>query len=59
MPLEWRELEDGGIDARSWTIRNVFRRLGQREDAWLRIEDHKGSASRVASRLTRPGDCDA
>jgi bifunctional non-homologous end joining protein LigD len=58
MPLDWGELANGGFDARSWTIRNVFRRLGQREDAWRGIEDHQGSASRAARRLTQFGDRD-
>ncbi len=33
-PLEWSELEDGDLDARRWTVGNLFRRLGQRDDPW-------------------------
>ena len=42
-PLEWDELSDGSLDARRFTIRNIFRRLGQREDPWKRID--RGAAS--------------
>lgn len=31
-PIEWDEL--GGVDPRSYGVRNVFRRLGQRDDPW-------------------------
>jgi bifunctional non-homologous end joining protein LigD len=31
-PIEWREL--GATDPQRYTVRNLFRRLGQREDPW-------------------------
>jgi bifunctional non-homologous end joining protein LigD len=31
-PIEWDEL--GGTEPRRWTIGNLFRRLGQRDDPW-------------------------
>jgi bifunctional non-homologous end joining protein LigD len=31
-PIEWREL--GDVDPQRFTLRNVFRRLGQRRDPW-------------------------
>ena len=34
-----------------YTIRNIFRRLGQREDPWARIGRHAVSVSACASRL--------
>jgi bifunctional non-homologous end joining protein LigD len=33
-PIEWREL--GRTDPQRFTMRNLFRRLGQREDPWAR-----------------------
>lgn len=36
-PLHWRELEKGKVNARSFTIRNIFRRLGQIDDPWRKI----------------------
>lgn len=33
-PLEWRELERSDLSPRSYTIGNVMRRLGQRDDPW-------------------------
>lgn len=33
-PLQWDELEKGTVNARSFTIGNIFRRLGQTEDPW-------------------------
>ena len=33
-PLEWDEALDPAWDPRRWTIRNLFRRLAQRDDPW-------------------------
>lgn len=33
-PVSWPELERKGLDSRSFTIGNIFRRLGQTEDPW-------------------------
>lgn len=33
-PLDWDELEDAGLDSQSYSIHNIFRRLGQKEDPW-------------------------
>jgi len=45
-PLDWEELKRGDVDARSYHLRSIPRRLGQKEDPW------KGMGSRAAS-LTR------
>jgi len=33
VPLDWDEVSDG-VNARSYTVRNIFRRLGQKRDPW-------------------------
>jgi bifunctional non-homologous end joining protein LigD len=35
-PLDWDEALSARWDPQRWTIRNLFRRLGQREDPWSR-----------------------
>lgn len=37
-PLDWNELYDGELGPRSYTVDNLFRRLGQKEDPWRDIE---------------------
>jgi bifunctional non-homologous end joining protein LigD len=39
-PLEWEELSDPAISARSWTLRTVVARLGERGDPWAEIGGH-------------------
>jgi len=33
-PLDWHELDNHEINAQSYNIRNIFRRLGQKADPW-------------------------
>ncbi len=39
-PLEWDELSDPKLSARSWTLRTVAARLGERGDPWAEIGRH-------------------
>lgn len=39
-PLDWPELDNPDLNARSYTIENVFRRLGQKDDPWQDINAH-------------------
>jgi len=41
VPLDWKELEDNNVGARSWTVKNIFRRLGHRDDPWKGIYRHR------------------
>jgi bifunctional non-homologous end joining protein LigD len=50
-PLEWDELGRTGVHARSWTIHNLFRRLGQRDDPWSDISTKAASIRRAAKKL--------
>ena len=33
-PIEWSELSNAGMSPRRYTVQNIFRRLGQRDDPW-------------------------
>jgi bifunctional non-homologous end joining protein LigD len=41
-PLDWEEVESGA-DPRDWTIKNIFRRLGQRDDPWQGMMESRQS----------------
>jgi len=49
-PIEWDEL--GRVEPRSYDVRNLFRRLGQRPDPWQRTPPATG-AEEIAERLER------
>jgi bifunctional non-homologous end joining protein LigD len=55
-PIDWEEL--GGVDARSYTVRNVLRRLGQRRDPWrgMRRRAHGLAAARRRLERLRRGE---
>lgn len=42
-PLEWDELNDRELGPRSFTLGNIFRRMGQREDPWQDMHRHAAS----------------
>lgn len=42
-PLEWSEINSKDFDPQKYTINNIFRRLGQKEDPWKNIDLNKGS----------------
>lgn len=52
-PLEWAELAREPIHPRHYTIQNIFRRLGQRDDPWRAIGRHGQSLDGVRERLDR------
>jgi bifunctional non-homologous end joining protein LigD len=39
-PLDWDELGDGDLDAQTYNLRNLFRRLGQKDDPWADMRRH-------------------
>lgn len=39
-PLEWDEIEDSKLAADRYRIKNIFRRLGQKQDPWRTIQRH-------------------
>lgn len=42
-PLDWDELDDTGLNAQSYTIQNIFRRLGQKDDPWRDMREQAQS----------------
>lgn len=51
-PLEWDEVKDSSLTADRWTVRNVFRRLGRRDDPWAHVDrDARPLPSRVPERV--------
>jgi bifunctional non-homologous end joining protein LigD len=54
-PLDWDELGDSGLGPRSYSIGNIFRRLGQREDPWKHFFRHAQGLARVKEKLDIEG----
>jgi bifunctional non-homologous end joining protein LigD len=50
-PLEWDELSDRKLTPRRYTLQNIFRRLGQREDPWEDIQRRARSLKKPRQRL--------
>jgi len=50
-PLDWGELGDGNLDSRSYHVRNLQRRLAQKDDPWRGFARHAASAARALRRL--------
>lgn len=50
-PIDWDELEDTQLTSRRYTFRNIFRRLGQKEDPWREFGRHGVSLDEPRSRL--------
>lgn len=42
-PLDWNELDRPDLNSQSYTISNIFRRLGQKEDPWNDFSAKAGS----------------
>lgn len=49
-PLDWEELS-GVEDAGAWTLKSIFRRLGQKDDPWAGMADAATSLEGVRERL--------
>lgn len=39
-PLDWDELNRSDLHAQSYTVRNIFRRLGQKDDPWQEMNEN-------------------
>jgi bifunctional non-homologous end joining protein LigD len=50
-PLDWDELSDPDLHSQSYTVKNILRRLGQKEDPWKEIGRHARSLSEPRKRL--------
>lgn len=52
-PLALEELDDKRLHPQRWHLKNILRRLGQRDDPWQDIRRHAGSARRARRALER------
>jgi bifunctional non-homologous end joining protein LigD len=50
-PLAWSELDDARLEPQRYTIKNLFRRLGQKGDPWAEIERHAHGLDAPRERL--------
>ncbi|HSL83627.1 MAG TPA: non-homologous end-joining DNA ligase [Thermoanaerobaculia bacterium] len=48
-PVSWDELS--GLDPRRYTVKNLFQRLGQKEDPWAEIDRHRKPLGDARDRL--------
>ena len=52
-PLTWKEAAARGLGPRRYTLKNIFRRLAQRDDPWHGIDDRAVALRDAAERLDR------
>jgi bifunctional non-homologous end joining protein LigD len=52
-PLDWHELGNASLTSRSYTVGNVRRRLGQKDDPWQDIRRHAHALGPARRRLSR------
>ena len=52
-PLDWGELFDDDITARSYTVSNIFRRLDQKKDPWKSMNRRARSLAAPQKKLAR------
>ncbi|MBK0401330.1 non-homologous end-joining DNA ligase [Limibaculum sp. M0105] len=52
-PLDWDEALSEGLGPRDYTISNIFRRLGQRNDPWTAIDEKADSITALAAALAK------
>lgn len=50
-PIDWDELSDPDLHSQSYTVKNMFRRLGQKEDPWKGYMRHARSLKKPRHRL--------
>lgn len=52
-PLDWDELHDHDLDSRSYTMTNIRRRLGQKDDPWADMLRHARSLDSARQKLEK------
>jgi bifunctional non-homologous end joining protein LigD len=50
-PLDWDELQDSSLTSQSYTLKNIFRRLGQKTDPWQTFTRHGASLTEADDKL--------
>lgn len=56
-PLSWDELDDGDLGPQSFNIKNLFRRLGQKQEPWAGMRRHSVDMESVAQAMDKNEDC--
>jgi len=51
-PLDWEELSDSSLRSNRYTLRNIFRRLGQKDDPWADMDRDARGLAAPRKRLT-------
>lgn len=51
-PIDWEELKDRSLHSAGYTTGNIFRRLGQRDDPWMKIMRHARTLTEPRKRWT-------
>jgi bifunctional non-homologous end joining protein LigD len=52
-PIGWDELWDKNVNARTYTVKNIFRRLGKKADPWKNMKRHAISPESYRERLNK------
>lgn len=52
-PLDWDELGNSGLTSQRYTMKNIFQRLGQKEDPWASMMRHAHSLDKARERLAK------
>lgn len=52
-PLDWGELDDPELRSQSYTMANIFRRLGQKDDPWQGMMRHARGLSEPQEKLDK------
>jgi bifunctional non-homologous end joining protein LigD len=50
-PLDWEEVNDSKLDSQTYHIKNILRRVAQKNDPWRNVNQHAASLSRARERL--------
>jgi len=51
-PLSWSELESSAVEPQRYTIKNLFRHLGNKKDPWAGMDRHVSSIVRASEKLS-------
>jgi bifunctional non-homologous end joining protein LigD len=55
-PIGWDELRDSGLNSQTCTMKNIFRRIGQKDDPWKDMIGQAKSVQTVRRRLEQLED---
>jgi bifunctional non-homologous end joining protein LigD len=52
-PLEWSEVNASDLSPRKYTLKNIFRRLGRKQDPWADLAQSAGSLDKARPALDK------